>query len=368
MLRGGLGDGVRSPCTIVAAHEVIHSAVNPDRAGCESGEDARMSTTIDVSLARELLLTRDDLIIAGHTDREISSRVAAKQLIRLRPGRYVEASAWKELWAEGRHLLQVLAVHRNSDAPGPVFWGPSAAVLHGLPLYRLAPQKVHTVILGERHGRSRARVMWHNVGITDADIVEIDGIRCTSMDRTVLDLACSSHPEAGLACADAAMRRETVTGHVQDEAQAGEWRDRMLDRAERLHTRGIREARRLIEFTDGRAQLPGESVSRLQLHRLGYRHYELQVHIVGPDGENYWLDFGFPRSHAYGEFDGQGKYLDPALRGQLSAEEVVLAEKKREDAVRGVTGWRGARWGSEHIRTPDTFLKRLLAFNIRPPG
>lgn len=327
-----------------------------------------MATTIDLLRARELLLTREDLTAAGHTDREISSRVAARQLIRLRPGRYVERSTWEDLWNEGRHLLRVLAVHLNSDAPGPVFWGPSAAVLHRLPLYRLAPQDVHAVILGQRHGRSRARVMWHNVGITDDDIVELDGIRCTSIDRTVLDLACGFPAEAALSGADAAMRRESMNGHVQDEARASEWRDRMLHRAGHVHTRGIRPARRLIEFADGRAQLPGESVSRLQLHRLGYRHYDLQVHVVGPAGEDYWLDFGFPRSRAFGEFDGEGKYLDPVLRGRLTAEEVVLAEKEREDVVRGVTGWRGARWGSEHIRTLDAFSQRLLAFGIRPPG
>lgn len=327
-----------------------------------------MPTTIGLARARELLLTRDDLFAAGLSDREITAQVAAEQLIRLRPGRYVNGSAWRDLWNEGRHLLRVLAVHLNSEAPGPVFWGPSAAVLHGLPLYRLAPSRVHTVILGERHGRSRAGVMWHYVGIEPEDIVQVGGLRCTSIDRTVLDLACGFPAEAGLSAADAAQRRETVNGQVQDAEGAANWRARMLERASRVHTRGIRRARDLLAFADGRAQLPGESVSRLQLHRLGYRGYDLQVHVAGLDGEDYWMDFGFPRARVFGEFDGEGKYLDPALRGARSMEEAILAEKRREDTVRGITGWRFARWTSEHIRSADALSKRLLAFGIRPPG
>lgn len=327
-----------------------------------------MANELDLITARRMLRTRDDLLRDGLTDREISARVAAELLIRVRRGRYVDAAQWHGLWNEGRHLLQVLAFDLNADAAGPVFWGPSAAVLHGLPLYRLAPTAVHVVILGERHTRTRTGVSWHDVAISDADIVEIDGIRCTSLDRTVLDMACFAREEVGLSVTDAALRREAVAGHVQDEDRAAEWRRRLTDRADMRHTRGIRQARRIVEFADGRAQLPGESVSRLQLNRLGYRDIELQVHVVGPDQEDYWMDFGFPRSQAFGEFDGGGKYVRADMTGGRAPEQIVFDEKIREDIVRGVTGRRTTRWGSEHISTLDGFARRLQAFGIRPPG
>ena len=327
-----------------------------------------MPTTIDLAAARRLVRTRDDLITTGCSERDIRARVALGDLHRVRRGRYVEAARWDDLWNEGRHLLQVLAVHENSDAPGPVFWGPSAAVLHRLPLCRLAPTNVHTVILGERHGRSRAWVVWHNVDITEEDIVEVDGIRCTSLDRTVLDLVCSTPSATGLAAADAALRRESVNGHEHDAATAAGWHARLGRRAESISVRGIRKARDLIAFADGRAQLPGESVSRLHLRELGFRDVMLQTHVVGPEGEDYWLDFGFRRSRVFGEFDGKTKYVDPTMRGGRTLDEILLAEKRREDAVRGMTGWRTARWGGEHIRTPEAFATRLLAFGVRPPG
>lgn len=327
-----------------------------------------MPKTIDIADARALIRTRTQLRRSGCSEREIERLVAAGVIRRVRNDRYVTVEEWDDLWNEGRHLVEVVATHLNSDEPGPVFWGPSAAVLHALPLYRLAPKKVHATILGARHGRTVAGVAWHSIPVDPADIVEIDGIRCTCADRTVLDLACATETTISLSIADAVLRRAAVIGQVQDADAADEWMIRMQERAERTHRPGIVRARWVIAFADGRAQLPGESVSRLHLRNLGFADPQLQVHVVGAAGNDYWLDFGFPRSRCFGEFDGRGKYLDNTMRGDTSADEVVLAEKRREDDVRGVTGWRTARWGSPDIRTAGIFGAKLAAFGIRPPG
>ncbi|MBO9627063.1 MAG: hypothetical protein J7484_11900 [Microbacterium sp.] len=219
------------------------------------------------------------------------------------------------------------------------------------------------------HGTAaRAGVAWHDVDVSPSDEVTVHGIRCTSVDRTVLDVTCALPPDAAIAAADAALRREAVLMQEQDAAAAADWTERLSRRAERLHGRGIRRARRIILFADGRAQLPGESVSRLMLARLGYARPDLQVHVVGPDGEDYWLDFGFRRSRAFGEFDGIGKYVDDGLRGSRTSQEILLAEKRREDAIRGVTGWGVVRWGTAHLASLDRFGARLRAFGILPPG
>lgn len=326
-----------------------------------------MKTTIGLAQARDLLQTREELLDSGRTVREIRALVAAGRVIRVRRDRYVEAVAHEGLWGEGRHLVAVVAAHLNADPPGPVFWGPSAAVLLGLPLYRLSPNRVHTVILGARHGRTRAGILQHGVGLDEADIIDIDGIRCTSPERTVLDLACTTSPETALSAADAALRRVAVEGHRQDPDRATDWHRRMSLRAA-VRTRGIRRARGILDFADGRAQLPGESISRLQLHRIGFTGVELQPHVVGSEGDEYWIDFGFPRNRVFGEFDGRGKYLDPELRRTRSTEDAVLAEKRREDDIRGVTGWRFARWEDRHIRSPEALSARLRAFGVRPPA
>lgn len=327
-----------------------------------------MKTSIDLAQARDLLRTREGLLESGHAAREIRALVADRRLIRVRRDRYIDATAHDDLWGEGRHLVAVVAAHLNADPPGPVFWGPSAAVLLGLPLYRLSPDEVHTVVLGARHGRTRAHIVQHGVPLDDTDIVDVGGLRCTSLERTVLDLACTTSPGTALAAADAALRRVAVERHHQDPDRATDWHRRMSLRAAAVHCRGVRRARWILDFADGRAQLPGESVSRLHLHRIGFTGLELQPHVVGSEGDHYWMDFGFPRNRVFGEFDGQGKYLDPAVRGMRRVEDAVLAEKRREDDVRGVTGWRFARWEDRHIRTPDALSNRLQAFGVRPPA
>lgn len=326
-----------------------------------------MPSRIGLDEARTLLRTRDELLAQGHSDRDIHGLVESGWLTRVRRGQYVESESWSDLWNEGRHLLQVVAAQRNCDRPGPVFCGPSAAVLHGLPLYRHAPEKVHAIILDRRHGRTRAQLMWHRVPAPHDDIVEIDGFRCTSPARTTLDLAASLRPEAGLSIADAALRSVAVVGHEQDDEVAERWRGELLRRAASRHDRGIRRAREIIALADGRAQLPGESVSRWRLRQLGYRDVLLQVHVRCP-GEEFWMDFGFQRARCFGEFDGAGKYLDPDMTAGRSTSAILLAEKRREDLVRGVTGWRMARWGHDDIRTPDALAARLMAFRVPPPG
>jgi len=325
-----------------------------------------MATTLTISRAREILLSRDMLLRSGCTERRLRSHVADGSVVRLRRDRYALAADLANLWPEGRHLIDVVAAHLNGRGSDPVFWGPSAAVLHGIPLYRLHPKNVHVAVLGSRHARTKAGVVQHDVLLPEGDITRIDGIRCTALDRTILDLACTATWEATVAAADAALRRECVTGHDHDERRAEQWHLRMSERARQSRLHGIRHARRLIAFADGRAQLPGESVSRLHLHRLGFRDVMLQVPITGAEGDRYWLDFGFPGSQVFGEFDGQTKYLDEDLRGGRTLEQALLDEKRREDDVRGVTGWRFARWEERHIRTADMLGQRLAAFGVHP--
>jgi len=241
-------------------------------------------------------------------------------------------------------------------------------VLHGLPLYGHFPTRAHAHIEHRGHTSRRQGIHWHDVDLSPDDEVVVDGIRCASMPRTVPDLSASMRFEGAVAAADAALRRFAVPdGRIHDPEIAEGWRDELRRRASRVSTRGIRQARRVIEFADGRAQLPGESVSRVRLDQLGFTRFDLQTPVTVPDGRTFWMDFAFPRTRCFGEFDGLVKYSAPEYMGDRTAMEVLTDEKSREDAVRGVTGWRIVRWGFEHIKTPDALGARLHAFGITPP-
>ena len=332
-----------------------------------AGESEEMSRRLSFSEAWDLVRSREEVLGAGVTERELAGAVAHGRLRRLHRGAYVDAEVWDELWSEGRQLVRVCAVRRASPGGGPVFSHLSAAALWGLPLVGPIRDDVHTAIRSRRHTRTEAGVVRHQMALDQGDIVWRHGLRCTSLTRTVFDLARLLRPEAVVAAGDAALRMVSVDGHEVDADAVAAWRaDIGALCAPGL--RGVRRARWIGSFADGRAQLPGESVSRLQLHRLGFRDVALQVLVVGSDGAHYFADFGFPRSQAFGEFDGEDKYRDAELRTTPTPTDAVLAEKRREDEIRGVTGWRVVRWGSRHIRTPQDLGRRLAAFGIRPPG
>lgn len=314
-----------------------------------------------------MLLTRERLLQAGVTVRQLRDAVDARSLRRVHRGSYVRTKDWTSLWWEGQHLLKVLAVKAASTGRGPLFSHASAAVLWGLPMYRMRDQPVQIVIDGTRHSRVIAGVVRRDMRLDDEDIAEVEGFRVTSLIRTAFDVARTAAFDTAVSCADAALRRRTVSGQVMDAEADALWRTQAR-RLARPGLRGVRQGREVIEFADGRAQLPGESVSRVRLHQLGFSNYDLQVPITGAQGDRYWADFAFLGTRRFGEFDGKDKYLDPDLRAEISSDEAVLAEKQREDDIRGVTGWSFARWGFEHIRTPDALGARLAAFGIRPPG
>src|SRR5690606_18452738 len=122
-----------------------------------------MPRRIDLSIAQGMLRSRDELIATGWTERMLREQVARGEIIRVHRGCYVDGREWAQLWPEGRHLLQVLSVQRAARDDGPVFSHTSAAVLWGLPLYRVDPADVHTVIDGRRHTRTAAGVRRHDM-------------------------------------------------------------------------------------------------------------------------------------------------------------------------------------------------------------
>ncbi|WP_309129727.1 hypothetical protein [Microbacterium sp.] len=325
---------------------------------------SRRAITIDV--AERLLRSRARLVADGATDRMLSARVADGRLTRIRRGHYVPTDTWERLWPEGRHLLRVLAAARDAEAP-PVFCGLSAVVLHGLPLYRVPVGRVH-VLTRDHVGSSRV-VQRHPAVVDDADAVEIGAMRVTGLARTVFDVSRVLHAEAAQSIADAALRRVAVRGQRQEDSLADAWREGMLARFDSVRgAPGSRRGRAIVRFADGRAQLPGESVSRMHLMRLGFERVELQVAVPASDGGEHFVDFGLDEIGAFGEFDGAGKYVDPELRGGRTVEQAVLDEKEREDWIRGVTGRRMLRWGSSHIRTLADFAARLRAFGVPLTG
>jgi hypothetical protein len=247
-----------------------------------------------------------------------------------------------------RHRLAVIAAASQLGA-GVVFSHVSAAVLHGLPLWATPLDRVH----GTRHRRSGASISRHlhlHAAALDPDeIVVVDGVLVTSIARTLADLARLLPFEQALVPADAALHRHRVTRAELDAT---------LDRAARRP--GNPAARRVLAFARPGADSPGESRSRLAIHRAGLPDPALQHEVRAPDGRVLGqVDFWWEEFDTAGEFDGRVKY-GRALRPGQDPGEVVFAEKVREDAIRG-DGHGMVRWVWSEIDPFDGVARRLRA-------
>ncbi len=227
-----------------------------------------MNRDLSVEEARELLLSREELL-----DRDVApGRLRAGgggEWHRIQRGVYVDREAVHHLWPQADLRLRIVAAASRMRGGGAVVSHLSAAVIHGLAVAGVAHRPVEVTVVGGARMSSRPGLKRHLDELDSDDIVEVDGVRCTTLERTVFDVARTASLETAVSSADSAARRLTVSDRVLDARAQEEWRERLRERATRSKgRRGVARARWVIEFFDARAELPGESVSRLQLFRL----------------------------------------------------------------------------------------------------
>ena len=298
-----------------------------------------------------VLLSRTELRAAGYSDRELRQLLRTGDLSSVRRGSYLRGAPPKD--AEARHLAAARAAlqHLGSDA---VLSHVTAAVLHGLSVWRVPLDRVHlTRPRGRSGGRANARVHVHAAPLAAEDIGELAGMPVTSLARTVVDLARTVPFEEAVVVADAALRGRPDQWVPVDPATLSA----ALGRAARWP--GSRAARRTLAFADGRSESVGESRSRVAIAKVGLPapilQWELRDgvgHLVG------YTDFGWPELRTVGEFDGRVKY-GRLLRSGQEPGDAVFAEKLREDRIRAL-GLAVVRW-----TWPDLDNFALVANRLR---
>ena len=295
-----------------------------------------------------ILLTRA-LLEQGLTHNELARLRRRGELERLRRGAYASPTEGELTRVEQHRRLVQATVPQLID--GSVVSHGSAAVLHRLPVWGSSIARVHVTRPGE--GQRRPLLHVHCAPLSPADTTVVDGIAVTSLARTVLDLARTLRMEYAVAAADLALRNGLPPQLLAEG----------LSRMERWP--GVRAARRVVAFADARSESVGESVSRVRLHLDGVPKPDLQCEITGPSGLVIArCDFGWKEQRTVGEFDGKIKYgrlLQPGQR----VEDVVYAEKLREDAVRE-EDYEVTRWTWDDCWRPGAIRNRILrAFDRR---
>lgn len=246
--------------------------------------------------------------------------------------------------AGARYALLVRAAHRTLTGDH-VFSHESALVLLGLPSLRPWPEVVHLICERRSGGRSQLDVVRHCVGLEHVQPVVVDGMAVTSPGRTAFDIALTRPFADAVVVADAAFR---LYPGARAEFAA------LVDAYGRR--RGYQKALDVLLFADERSGSVGESLSRVEMYRLGFAKPELQVRIV-TDGLEEFADFGWLLVRALGEFDGEVKYREQRYRKGGSVEDVVIREKNRENRFRRQYP-NLARWDWSDLR--EQRLERIL--------
>lgn len=270
----------------------------------------------------------------------IKRRVRAGELVRIRRGFYLDGPP-RGYHDHARGLVVSTA---PLLASGTVVSHTSAALMHGLPVERALTNRVWVIRTRSRGGPSGV-VVATDARIEERDVIEIDGLRVTSMARTVLDLARTRPFDWGVAAADAALR-------------AGLSREALERECSRFAgVPGIARGRMVVGFADERAESPGESRSRAIMQMQGLLIPVLQHEVRFKGRFLGRSDFAWPDQRVLGEFDGAGKYAELVPLGHTPAD-VIMAEKEREQAFRDA-GWWVVRWGWRDLADHGAFADRL---------
>ncbi|SFN84233.1 type IV toxin-antitoxin system AbiEi family antitoxin domain-containing protein [Mycetocola miduiensis] len=300
-------------------------------------------------------LSRADALKGGD-GRSLRRGRESGTLVSIRRGVYTETSIWSELAARDRYLLQMRAVleTRKGDA---VLGYESAAAVWNMPIIGPWPDAVHVFTADGRRRSSSRGVRWHNAPLLDGDVVEVDGILVTSRLRTLLDLARRSGFMSAVASLDAGLAFAVKEHRTADAATR--LREMLVDRLDQLGSApGSRRARYAVEFASHLADSPGESASRVQIHLCGFPQPVLQFPVVDRNGTLWHADVGWPEHRLLGEFDGFAKYTRDAYTRGTPIEEIVWAEKRREDLMRAAR-YGMVRWlWTDALRAP--LLTRIL--------
>ncbi|MGE3288653.1 MAG: hypothetical protein AB7J32_21485 [Pseudonocardia sp.] len=300
---------------------------------------------------------RDELRAVGYTSDEVRRARAAGKLTSLRRGTYRFGPAPPT--PESAHALLVGAALRDLSGDSVVSHV-SAAVLHGLPVWGVPLDRVHVTRPRRNGARSGARVEVHAAPLARDETCLIDGLRVTSLARTLVDVARWVPFSQAVVVLDAASRRAALADGAPEMQRGPEWATLKAasDAAlQRVHGwPGAPRARRAVEFADWRSESPGESRSRVAFRGAGLPVPELQARLSTTLGEPR-ADFLWREQRTVGEFDGLVKY-GRFLRSGESAADAVLREKRREDAIRA-EGWWVVRWTWTDLEGFDPVLDRL---------
>lgn len=290
--------------------------------------------------------TREQFLALGHRRRDLDRHIEAGEVVRLRHGWYAQPTHGdpRPGW-EGR-IDQHLA--RLADAlasrPGHAASHTTAALLHQLAVTVAPDTPVHltTVDPVAASRRYPGLTIHRSESVTNLTQV-VDGVRATTLLRTVADVLRTRTLPHGLAMLDDALRRGLLD---LDELRV------VVDQQKRW--RGRPKALAALHLADPSWETWGESFSFAHLHLQGQPMPLPQVEIY--DARRRLLgrvDGLWPERGVVGECDGDMKYFLDDAGTDATPEHTVrrhLREEEQRQARIEATGLGFVRWSPSQMR------------------
>lgn len=309
-----------------------------------------------IATANGILLLADLRATAGD-DRRVRYAVDRGELVRVHRGAYVSAQAWGGMDARERCRQRVLAAGLASRTR-PILSHQSAAAVWGIPIVGHDARVIHVVSTVAAGTRTEHGFRKHAAQLAIDDVVERDGVRVTSLARTLIDLARDDTFPAAVVAMDWGLRREG------DEHAGAVDIDGLQVYFEQVSgSRHRRKVHRVLEFASPLAESPGESLSRAVMHELRVPAPVLQLAVSDRRGRIGVTDFAWPEFRLLGEFDGMVKYTRGMARPGESVEDILVREKLREDRMRA-TGRAMVRWVWSDALNPARLHEKLVAAGL----
>lgn len=285
----------------------------------------------------------------GYHDPAIQRLVDAAVWKRVRHGSYTYQEIWDSLDKNARYGLLCRAAYRRSVTEVALSHR-SAANEWAAPLWDVRLDEVDLTRRDQRTGRREAGVAQHRGQILDGDWVEHNGLFVMAPTRTALELTTQLDLEHSLVEVDYFLRSGlTTTDQLASRfALMNHWPDT-------LHTDLV------LRRADGRSESVGET-------RIRYLCWAQHLPTPVPnfpvrDGYGhvlYRVDLAWPELGVFLEFDGRAKYERWRRDGE-SAGDCVERERRRENHIIELTGWRSIRVVWADLYKPEQTAARIRA-------
>lgn len=314
--------------------------------------------------AHDHLLTFEAILLSGVSRQELRRLAATGAVVRVRHGVYACGDRWREVTdPAGRGVLAARAASMTMGVPH-VLSHDSAAHVHGLPFLSPPESLVHVTRPRVTGGRTVAGVKHHRASHLPDQVLRAGTLRVLDLARTAVDLAREHGVRVGLSACDSALRHGVTPTALREAA------------APMAYWRGISAVRLALEWADGGADNPGESLARLLVLETGFGRPVTQFPVRLGDGVA-WCDMAVG-AHVI-EFDGKVKYRPRELGGLADRDpgEVAWAERRRERALleRGLGVSRLVwddlaphRWTHTRTRIADEIRRSWAAGGSRMPA